>query len=165
MITILFYFTFPYTKYKHCIYGPIQSVRWRLISGYLTSLSGARLVTTTVRSYAQTLKEKKRSQQCVHCTTPSDQTAFAATFQASSSQYTHQVFTIFYSSGSGIQYEQYYKSHKKCLHSQSYLMYLPKHTLLSFNLFFMFYYVEQRKFVFFVPRYQNVLDLIRKFGK
>ena len=45
-VTILLYFTFPYTKYKHCIYGPIQSVRWRLISGYLTSLSGARLVTS-----------------------------------------------------------------------------------------------------------------------
>merc|ERR1712197_206033 len=43
-ITILFYFTFPFIKYKHCNIVTILSVRGRLILSTCTALSARRLV-------------------------------------------------------------------------------------------------------------------------
>ena len=44
IITILFYFTFPFIKYKHCNIVTILSVRGRLILSTCTALTAGRLV-------------------------------------------------------------------------------------------------------------------------
>ena len=44
IITILFYLTFPFIKYKHCNIVTILSVRGRLILSTCTALSARRLV-------------------------------------------------------------------------------------------------------------------------
>ena len=44
IITILFYFTFPFINYKHCNIVTILSVRGRLILSTCTALSAGRLV-------------------------------------------------------------------------------------------------------------------------
>ena len=44
IITILFYFTFPFNKYKHCNIVTILSVRGRLIFSTCTALTAGRLV-------------------------------------------------------------------------------------------------------------------------
>ena len=47
IITILFYFTFPFIKYKHCNIVTISSVRGRLILSTCTAHTAGRHVTDT----------------------------------------------------------------------------------------------------------------------
>ena len=56
IITILYYFTFPFIKYKHCNIVTILSVRGRLILSTCTALSAGRLV-PTIDNWQFELKE------------------------------------------------------------------------------------------------------------